>query len=306
MTTEMVLSEIEADIQEIENNAKLHEESSFAIRQEAIDFIEFHVIDRIDILLQNDNHSEQLILLKKRARKIKGRLEIIDFNLFQQIREGIRFGLYNGGRFRGLIEEYFGSNFINRIQQEATDYDSLDAFTNGLFSILAVPAETKTMEPDMVYYQKTPARIIFELIEKANLQKDDVFYDLGSGLGQVTILVNLLGGIKAFGIEFEPAYCNAALASATNLNLLDVEFIVGDARFADYSHGTLFFMFTPFKGEMLEEVLEVLRRESTKRTIKIFTYGPCTNTVAQKNWLTSEDQNCDQVYKLHAFKSVSV
>jgi hypothetical protein len=35
----------------------------------------------------------------------------------------------------------------------------------------------------------------------------DVFFDLGSGLGQVPILVNLLSGAAAKGMEFEPVYC---------------------------------------------------------------------------------------------------
>ena len=66
----------------------------------------------------------------------------------------------------------------------------------------------------MIYYQKTPARIIFELIKRADFQPGDVFYDLGSGFGQVTMLVNLLTSVVSKGVEFEPAYCKYAKSRA--------------------------------------------------------------------------------------------
>jgi SAM-dependent methyltransferase len=156
----------------------------------------------------------------------------------------------------------------------------------------------------MVYYQPTPARIILELVEKANLTGKDVFYDLGSGLGQVPILVNLLSEAQAKGIEFEPAYCDYARACAAELNLSRVEFINVDARKADYSDGTVFFMYTPFEGSLLQEVLEKLRGESRKRMIKLFTYGPCTPQVSQQSWLECVDQNGNHIYKLGVFRSL--
>jgi len=166
-----------------------------------------------------------------------------------------------------------------------------------------MPGQTKDLEPEMVYYQKTPARIIFNLAEKSHFMKEDVFFDLGSGLGQVAILVNLLTGIKVKGIEFEPAFCDYARNCATELNLPNVAFINSDAREADYSRGTIFFMFTPFKGEILQKVLEILRKESLLRKIKIITYGPCTAQVALQSWLKLAAQQDDNIYKPGIFTS---
>jgi SAM-dependent methyltransferase len=177
-------------------------------------------------------------------------------------------------------------------------------FINGLLLIRVVSVETKAKEPEMVYYQQTPARIIFELVEKARLTGEDVFYDLGSGLGQVPILVNLLSGATAKGIEFEPAYCDYARGCAADLNLSRVEFINADARTADYSEGTIFFMYTPFEGRILQEVLEKLRGESRRRWIRLFTYGPCTPQVSRQSWLKCVDQNGDHIYKLGVFRSL--
>jgi precorrin-6B methylase 2 len=137
----------------------------------------------------------------------------------------------------------------------------------------------------MVYYQKTPVRIVFEMINKAAFKRGDVFYDLGSGLGQVTILVNLLASVTSKGVEFEPAYCEYSKTVAAGLDLENVEFINADARYADYSSGTVFFMYTPFEGKILGDVLNTLNAESKKRKIRIITYGSCTKEVARTHWL---------------------
>jgi SAM-dependent methyltransferase len=183
-------------------------------------------------------------------------------------------------------------------------YDTLDAFVDGLLRVEIVPEETKEREPDMVSLQPTPVRVILELIEKANITKDDIFYDVGSGLGQVAILVGLLAEAKVKGIEFEPAYCEYAQRCATGLNLSHVEFINADARDADYSDGTIFFMYTPFRGSMLQHVLERLRSESRKRAIRIGTYGPCTPRVSAQGWLRCIGQPPEHEYELAVFRSI--
>ncbi|MCQ3978046.1 MAG: hypothetical protein DPW09_31865 [Anaerolineae bacterium] len=299
----MVIYQIQAAIEAIEKNAALYQETSFDRRVEAIDALEFNIVDRIEGLLQTVNPPEELIALKQAAERVKRQLEEIDATLFQRLRADIRRGSCAGAAFKDLIEAYVGPDASNRQPQDEPGYDSLDLFINGLLLSRAVPNETKAREPEMVYYQQTPARIIFELVEKAQLTEEDVFYDVGSGLGQVPILVNLLSGAPAKGIEFEPAYGDYARLSAVDLNLSRVTFIQADARTADYSDGTVFFMYTPFEGRMLQEVLVKLRGEAHRRRIRLFTYGPCTPQVARQSWLKRIDQNGDHLYKLGTFQS---
>ena len=167
-----------------------------------------------------------------------------------------------------------------------------------------MPEQTRDLEPEMVYYQKTPARVVFELVEKSHFSGNDVFFDLGSGLGQAAILVNLLAGVTVKGIEFEPAFCDYARECAAELNLSDVTFINADARKADYSEGTVFFMYTPFSGEILHDVLNRLRKEALLRKIRIITYGPCTEQVALQSWLHPEGPKDDNINKLGIFTSL--
>lgn len=300
----MVTCEIQSAIEAIERNAALYEETNFASRVEALDDIEFNVIGRIEGLLQTVNPPEELLLLKQYAQSVKRQLENIDDNLFQRLRADIHRGSCTGTALKGLVDKYVGANPNSRRPQDEIGYDRLDVFINGLLLSQAVPIETKEREPEMVFCQPTPARIIFELVEKAHLTPEDVFYDLGSGLGQVPILVHLLSGATARGVEFEPAYCDYARACAADLNLSRVEFLNVDARAADYSEGTVFFMYTPFEGRLLQDVLEKLRAASGRRRLSIFTYGPCTSQVSRQSWLKRVDQNGDHIYKLGIFRSV--
>lgn len=302
---QMIIYEIQSDIEAIEKNAALYEETNFNSRVEAIDAIEFNIIDRIEGLLHTITQPEELIRLKQAAERVQRQLEDIDENLFQRLRADIRAGLDTAATLKRLIDQYGGSHSRRVSPQDEIGYDNLDVFINGLLLIhAALPTETKAREPEMVAYQQTPARIILELVEIAHLTEKDIFYDLGSGLGQVPILVHLLSGATAKGIEFEPAYCDYARVCAAELNLSGVEFVNRDARQVDYADGTVFFMYTPFEGRLLQAVLEKLRRASEQRMIRLCTYGPCTPQVSRQSWLKCINQNETHLYKLGVFRSL--
>ncbi|MEJ0081727.1 MAG: hypothetical protein WDM78_12460 [Puia sp.] len=118
------------------------------------------------------------------------------------------------------------------------------------------------------------------------------------------MLVNLLTSVLSKGVEFEPAYCNYARSIADDLNLNHVDFINADARQADYSSGTIFFMYTPFEGQILKDVLQNLHGEAKKRKIKIFTYGSCTSELANQVWLSAAYEIQNDRVELAEFVSI--
>ena len=299
----MIISEIQSDLHATEIETAIYDRINFNLRAEAIDFIDFHIIDRIDGLLQKEDLKEQLDLLRIRATKLKSWLEQINTDLFQQLRNKIRTANCKELYFKTLIEEYLGTYDSYVGQTPRIGYDNLDIFINGLLFDKPIPPATRATEKEMVLYQKTPARIIFEMVETAKIKQDDVFFDLGSGIGQAVLLVNLLSGVTAKGIEYEPAYCDYARASASALNLSNVEFITADAREADYSQATIFFMYTPFEGKMLQDMLNILQKVSQSRAIKIFSYGPCSTYLAQQNWLSCINGKAGDPYKLYEFRT---
>jgi Histone methylation protein DOT1 len=164
-------------------------------------------------------------------------------------------------------------------------YDHRDEVVSGVLQ-LREPSEPRPHPvPEMVFYQPTPVRHILHLIRASALSKSDVFVDLGSGLGHVALLTSMLTGARSFGIEVEAAYVTSAQECAQSLRLSRVRFIREDARAADLSGGTVFYLYSPFTGSILADVLDRLRKESTSRPIKICALGPCTCTLAKESWL---------------------
>lgn len=83
------------------------------------------------------------------------------------------------------------------------------------------PSETCRRTEEMIYQQPTPGRIILELINELPFTGADCFYDLGSGLGRVQILVSLLTHVFTIGIEYEPTYVHYARYSAQKLGIVN-------------------------------------------------------------------------------------
>jgi hypothetical protein len=296
-----VICEIRANIETIETSTDLYEETNFGGRAKALDRLEFDVVERIEELLLTNSSLESLRGLRQYAETVRARLEKVDESLFRGLWQRIASGNYTSAELRQQIVGYAGAHSSD-VDEQAEGYDSLDALVNGLLLTEAAPEEIRRREPEMVFYQPTPARIVMQMVEKTDFRQHDVFYDIGSGLGQVAVLVHLLTGVRVKGVEVEPAYCEYARRCAGRLNLSQVKFINVDAREADYSDGTIFFLYTPFEGQMLEQVLRRLEDESRKRTIRVYTYGPCTLQVTQQTWLEHMDRNASQSDRLATFR----
>ncbi len=173
--------------------------------------------------------------------------------------------------------------------RDIPEYDNLDVLVNRLLGGGGMPVPTVELTEEMVEFYKTPVRVVVDLAERVSWGPEDVFFDLGSGLGQVVMLVNILTGVMAKGVEIEPAYCDYSRECVRRLGLSDVEFIEGDARFGDLSVGSVFFLFTPFKGEVFLQVMDRLRVLALTREIRVIGYGPCSAEIARLGWLRREE-----------------
>lgn len=198
------------------------------------------------------------------------RMEAANIELFESIRAEI----LNDGA------EIFKLGGVAR----GDGYDYLDELILGVLQF-DEPGEEGPRRAEMVPYQPTPARHIFDLLGRVELGAGDVLMDLGSGLGHVALMAAICTKARCIGIELEPAYVECARRSAAGLNLSNVKFVEQDARAADLSAGTVFYLYTPFTGTILRAVLDLLRREAESRQIRVCTYGPCTMTVAEEPWL---------------------
>lgn len=274
--------DIEDTLKTLEQDETLFEPTRFSERVNALETIEVQILDRIENIMYVQGHQTDLALLYRRAAQHWQRLTDVNDALSQNLRNELLADEEPAAAFRRQIGTYVGRETPVR---DAVGYDDLDVFINGLFGIDTEPEETRALRPGMIGYQATPARFILDLVERIPLDSDDVFIDFGSGLGRVAIMVGLLTEAQVRGIEYDPGHCAYAQQRAQRLPVPRVNFVNADAREANLADGTVFFMYTPFRGELLQAVLNRLRSEARRRPLTIATYGPCTLDVAREDWL---------------------
>lgn len=264
---------------ELENETSLYEPSRLQQRIEALDRLEAYLFP---LLIAPPDLSCTEAVICDRARAIQSKLETTNFKVFNTIRREIRQGDGRSSLVRWL-PHLATVNKTFRLKYEGYDY--LDEVIAGIFQFEETETTTIQLTAEMVFYQPTPARHIFDLLERIALTKEDVLIDIGSGLGHVPMLTSIWTNASSVGVELEPAYVACARRTAESLNLKRATFIQQDALTADFVSGTVFYLYTPFTGTMLRTTLDLLRREANTRTIRICTFGSCTQTIAAESWL---------------------
>lgn len=287
-----------AVIEQLEQNPRLVLAENFVERTQALDVLELLMLDADEPAAADDTSPDLAqSALFARAGVLKQALDSANDQLFARLLNDIRV------RDHASVHAYFHDTARLTASDDEVGYDELDMLLNGLLDMGLVPAEPGTLEAEMVFYQPTPVRIALKLIDELQPSPEDVFYDLGSGLGHVPILVNLLTGLRTRGVELEAAYVRHAEAALKKLDLPDVRFIHADARNLDYSEGTIFYLYTPFGGEILRQVLALLEVQARQRPIRVCTYGPCTAPVSREGWLESCYQQGAPEVRLGIFRS---
>lgn len=280
-TTQALLACLEA----IERDASLHRPERLGERIAAM--------DRLDALPFDDEDAP----IRERAATLLARLEAGNQEVYRAVRRAIRGG-EGGATMRTWVRALAPSTGT---PLDGHGYDALDALLAGVLLLDEPAAGGAALPPDMVFYQPTPARHILDLIDRAALGATDTLVDLGSGLGHVPLLASICTGARGIGIERDPAYVASAHRCAEALGLEQVRFIAQDARTADLSAGSLFYLYTPFRGPILRRVLDRLRHEAGVRSIRIATLGPCTATVAGEPWLRpAEAPQAGRIALFHA------
>jgi hypothetical protein len=261
-----------------------------ATRLTVLDKLDF-IIGDLDIAVCMAYSDPQIIA---HANVLRSQFEAANEKLFVAVRSELALQ----GKSRVLHRWLMGSMRDQGTQspQPGLGFDLLDEVVSGVLK-LSEPGDVSPLRsPEMVPYQPTPARHVLELITAANLSSDDVLVDLGSGLGHVSLLVSILARSRTVGVEFQPSYVACAQESARKLKLSRVEFVAGDARESDLTTGTVFYLFSPFKGSILSDMLQRLLRESNKRQIRICSLGPCTRVLQEQLWLKPRTRpNSEQI-----------
>ena len=166
--------------------------------------------------------------------------------------------------------------------------DGLDGLIDCILGIEPNEVHLQRAETELVHYEPVPARVILELIDRVSVDDARVFYDIGTGLGRVNVLVALLATCSSKGVEIDRHLVSRARASVGALGLGErITFIREDATTAEVSDGTVFFLFSPFHGRPLDAFLS--RFEDRRERVWICSYGNSTIHIAGTPWLKARN-----------------
>lgn len=147
-----------------------------------------------------------------------------------------------------------------------------------------------------LHYAPTPYRDLFRVMRAASLGANDIFTDLGAGMGRAVFAASWLGARRAIGIELLPDLAAIAEQNRRNSRLRDRDIVFRAANALDESllGTTLLYMFHPFGEQVMERVLAQARRAradaGVSQPLRIIYVNPvCEDVLAASGWLRQVD-----------------
>jgi SAM-dependent methyltransferase len=143
---------------------------------------------------------------------------------------------------------------------------------------------------DALEYQVVDYQLLRRYMEPLRIGPDDVLIDIGCGMGRVLCVFARTRLRKCIGIEISEELASIAKRNARSLHgcRTPIEIRVGDAAEADYSVGTIFWIYNPFGERTMYTVLSGLGESLSvsPRRIQIVYVNPvCEAVFRQFSWL---------------------
>ena len=293
----MDVAKLGLELERFLHDQRLWQPDNLAGRAEALAFVSY-----LRQVARARRHLPAMVALYEEATRYAQQWTAITEQIVADARHRIATGEWRGAHLRPVLDRYTAYR-PGEIGADHLDHDGLDVWVRGVFAPQPAPPETLSRGPEMVHLEQTPARVLLELVDRVSLTSATHFFDLGSGLGQLVLLFHFLTGLPATGVEIEPAYVGYARRRAVDLGDGRVTFLQADARTADLYAGTLFFLFTPFTGDLLQTVLERLCHVAQHHPIHVAAYGSCASPIARQRWLQPLDDHAEHPFKLALFGS---
>ena len=105
---------------------------------------------------------------------------------------------------------------------------------------LAFVSSSIAQQRPEVPYVPTDDRVVAEMLAVANVGKDDVLYDLGSGDGRIVITAALKFGTRGVGVDIDPERVKEANENAAKAGVSDrVRFVQQDLFQTDIREATV-------------------------------------------------------------------
>jgi SAM-dependent methyltransferase len=146
-----------------------------------------------------------------------------------------------------------------------------DAWLDLVLGLSELPDDAPALPRGCVPYLPSPVARLIEIADHADVQATDVFVDVGSGVGRAAVLMHLLTGATAIGLEIQPPLVVASRELSARVGATGVAVIEGDAAdtTGEMSIGSVFFLYCPFSGDRLMRVLAGLESIAQRRPIRV-------------------------------------
>jgi len=147
--------------------------------------------------------------------------------------------------------------------------DDRDTFVDELLGFDHVPGDSELPRGGTPYL---PCGVeeIMRMVREVPLTPSDTFVDLGSGVGRVSILAHLLSGARSGGIEIQRPLVGVARERAEALRVPEVTFVLGNVVESELD-ANVFFLYSPFNGDLLRAVLAKLEALARTRAVVVCT-----------------------------------
>lgn len=146
-----------------------------------------------------------------------------------------------------------------------------DAWLDCVLGLHELPSDGPALPRGCAPYLPCPIDQVLEAISHAPIRASDVFVDVGAGLGRPSLLVHLITGATALGLEVQPHLADQARSLITRLGLTSVSILECDAAGPSLAlaQGTVFFLYCPFSGARLATLLAALEHQARTRALRL-------------------------------------
>jgi hypothetical protein len=174
-------------------------------------------------------------------------------------------------RTRRLIQQGFQDPPTFRAALLSVPSAGRDQWLDSVLGLGELPDDGPELPRGCVPYLPCSVDVLLRIVDRAPIRGSDVFVDVGSGLGRAAILVHLLTGAGAIGLEVQPALALASRGLAARLHLSRVSCVNGDATTLTglITIGSVFLLYCPFGGDRLAKVLADLESIARTRPLRI-------------------------------------
>jgi SAM-dependent methyltransferase len=157
------------------------------------------------------------------------------------------------------------------------------------------PFSRTAKHEDNLGYASPDYWFIRAIAGRLKLGRQDVFYDIGCGMGRILCVVARRRIRKCVGIELLEPLCQKARRNALRLRgrKAPIEIICADAATADLSEGTVYYLFNPFGKDTLRDFLANLETSISRdpRKVTLVYYNSVHESILKASgWLNKSDE----------------